>query len=162
MWIRHHPHSLHVLRRLPPALRPFHAVRKCRIFFLPIHLRYHSRSAKQRVIRRRLTRSRPHALKGFRISVSAVFHRLWSYREVLPLVRTQPFEKWAQRWHAGGDEGKVVLDAARRMVSGSASARQGERVLTIKSQRGTGRRWHRSSHVIALQKLPGLHMLLRH
>ena len=52
-------------------------------------------------------------------------YRLGSDGDVFPVVGSEPFEEWAERWHAGGDQGEVVLDAAMGMVS-SASARQGE------------------------------------
>lgn len=36
---------------------------------------------------------------------------------MLPVVGSEPFEEWTESWHAGGDEGEVVFDAAMGMVS---------------------------------------------
>ena len=58
---------------------------------------------------------RPHALKGFRVSVAAVSYRFGPYNDVLPMIRSEPFEEGAECWHAGGDQSEVVLDAAAEL-----------------------------------------------
>ena len=76
-----------------------------------------SRLAQQRIVRWRLARSWPCPLEGLGVSVSTVFYRLRSDGEVLPVVGSEPFEKWTQGWHAGGDAGEIVFDAAIESIS---------------------------------------------
>ena len=78
------------------------------------------------------------------VPVSAVSNRLGFDGYVLPVVGSEPFEEWAERWHAGSDQGEVVLDAAVFMVN-SGSARQGRNFTHNKV---TTRYWAKVASVV--------------
>lgn len=63
---------------------------------------------------------------------------------MLPVGGSEPLEEWAKRWHAGGDQGEVVLDAAMRMFS-SVSTRQGGKITHNKV---TTRYWANVASVV--------------